>query len=160
MNLDTTSSTVAQTPKAYLESLTWLDDFVHTYQMLGVDNLACLQDIYHPDVTFIDPMHELQGFGNLHTYFVNLYSNLTSCHFHVDEVVAQKEHAALYWTMTYQHKTLNGGNTVSVKGSSLIKAQDNKVIYHRDYVDLGAMLYEQLPVIGRLIRWIKKRAAK
>jgi hypothetical protein len=38
--------------------------------------------------------------------------------------------------------------------------QDNKVIYHRDYLDLGSMLYEQLPFIGKLISWLKVKAKK
>ena len=32
-----------------------------------------------------------------------------------------------------------------------------KVCQHRDYFDLGAMLYEQLPLLGPVVRTIKMR---
>jgi len=31
------------------------------------------------------------------------------------------------------------------------------VTYHRDYFDLGALIYERVPVLGGLIRGIKGR---
>jgi hypothetical protein len=62
--------------------------------------------------------------------------------------------------MSYQHVKLNKGKVVTIVGTSHIKGENDKVIYHRDYLDLGAMLYEQLPVLGKFILWIKKQAAK
>ena len=60
------------------------------------------------------------------------------------------------WTMSLKHPRLNGGDPVIVPGSSLIRFRE-KVFYHRDYFDGGAMLYEQLPFIGMVIRAIKAR---
>ena len=59
--------------------------------------------------------------------------------------------------MTYSHKQLNSGKPITVEGHSFIMGDDSKVTYHRDYVDLGQMLYEHIPVLGRLIQWVKKR---
>ena len=33
----------------------------------------------------------------------------------------------------------------------------DKVYRHRDYFDAGALLYEHLPVLGRVIAWLKRR---
>ena len=137
----------------------WLSNFVKVYQTLSTDNLDLLSNIYHKDIVFIDPLHELKGFENLFVYFQSLYENLTSCEFVINNVIAEEEQAAIYWTMSYQHPKLNGGDVVKVTGSSNIKGHEDKVIYHRDYLDLGAMLYEQLPVLNKLIRFIKKKAA-
>ena len=136
----------------------WLEQFVEVYQSLSTDNLHLLEQIYHRDVTFVDPMHKVSGRENLITYFEHLYSNLSHCQFDIDNSISDANQAAVYWTMSYQHPKLNRGEKVTVAGSSLIKAENNRVIYHRDYLDIGAMLYEQLPVIGRLIRWIKAKA--
>ena len=137
----------------------WLSNFVKVYQTLSTDNLDLLSLIYHQEVIFIDPIHEIEGFDNLSTYFTSLYQNLSSCEFVINNVISQGNQAAIYWTMSYQHPKLNGGNVVKVMGSSNIKGHEDKVIYHRDYLDLGAMLYEQLPVLNKLIRFIKKKAA-
>jgi hypothetical protein len=137
----------------------WLSNFVKIYQTLSTDNLELLATIYHREVTFIDPIHELKGFDNLFQYFQDLYENLVSCDFVISNVIAREDQAAIYWTMSYQHPKLNKGNVINVTGSSHIKGHEDKVIYHRDYLDLGSMLYEQLPVLGKLIKLIKNKAA-
>jgi hypothetical protein len=136
----------------------WLTNFVSVYQTLSTSNLDLLATIYHPEVTFIDPIHKVEGFDELYNYFVNLYQNLSTCEFIIENVIAENDEAAIYWKMSYQHTKLNKGNVVTVYGSSYIKGKDDKVIYHRDYLDLGAMLYEQLPLVGRVIKWIKVKA--
>lgn len=138
----------------------WLVSFIDIYQILSTDNLSLLSKIYHEDVIFIDPMHQIEGFDNLSQYFKNLYENLSSCTFVIEDVLLDNDQASLYWSMCYQHAKLNHGNPVTVLGSSHIKGSGDKVIYHRDYLDLGAMLYEQLPVFGKLTKWFKKQAVK
>jgi hypothetical protein len=137
----------------------WLSHFVVVYQKLSIDNLNLLSTIYHDKVTFIDPMHHVEGYDDLYQYFKSLYQNLSSCEFVIDDVIWQNSKASIFWTMTYQHSKLNKGRPVTVLGTSHIRGEDDKVIYHRDYLDLGAMLYEQLPVLGKLTKWIKTKAA-
>jgi hypothetical protein len=138
----------------------WLTNFLSVYQKLSLDNLSLLNDIYHSKVTFIDPIQQVEGISDLTHYFEHLYQNLLFCRFDIDDVLLDSNKAAIYWTMSYQHKKLNANNTVYVQGSSLIKMLDGKVIYHRDYVDLGAMLYEQIPLVGKVIKAIKARASQ
>lgn len=137
---------------------TWLANFIDIYQRLSTDNLSLLAIIYHKDVVFIDPIHQIEGFDNLYLYFQSLYQNLSTCDFLIENVIAEDEQASIYWKMTYQHPKLNKGKVVIVQGNSHIKGKEDKVIYHRDYLDLGAMLYEQLPVFGKITKWIKVRA--
>lgn len=141
------------------EHALWLANFIDIYQILATDNLHLLADIYHQDIVFIDPMHQLTGLDNLRHYFDKLYQQLSYCEFKIEQVIAQGDEAAVYWKMSYQHPRLNGGKIVHVQGSSHIKGVDDKVIFHRDYLDLGAMLYEQMPLLGRIISWLKNRAA-
>jgi ketosteroid isomerase-like protein len=138
----------------------WLTNFINIYQQLSTENLHLLADIYHQEVVFIDPMHQLKGLENLHNYFNKLFLQLSYCHFNIEQVIEQGDEAAVYWTMHYQHPRLNSGKVVSVCGSSHIKGCGDKVVFHRDYLDLGAMLYEQLPVLGRIITWLKHRASQ
>lgn len=141
------------------QSPLWLRNFVSGYQSLTVNNLDLLESIYHQDVTFIDPLHKVEGFAALEQYFTHLYQHLSSCEFVINSIISEEHEAAIYWQMSYRHPRLNKGEMVRVCGSSHIKGEQDKVIYHRDYLDLGAMLYEQLPFFGRLIKWIKSKAA-
>lgn len=47
---------------------------------------------------------------------------------------------------------------ISVRGVSHLQIA-NKVTFHEDFYDMGAMIYEQLPVIGGLTRWLRNRLA-
>ena len=63
--------------------------------------------------------------------------------------------------MTFRHKSLAGGKTILVSGTTFLRLNDdNKVYFHRDYFDLGEMLYEHLPLLGRLLTTIKGRLGK
>jgi hypothetical protein len=143
-----------------MASTLWLDNFITTYSKLGTNNLHLLKEVYHQDIEFIDPMHHLQGLDELLNYFDELYTQVSHCQFVVEEVLEAENEAAIYWTMTFCHQKLNKKRPIKVQGHSHIKSQDDKVIFHRDYLDLGAMLYEQIPLLGRLITSIKNRASQ
>lgn len=138
----------------------WLSNFINTYQQLSTDNLHLLEQIYSDDIHFCDPMHQLHGFDNLADYFDGLYANLQQCDFVINNVIFNQEQAAIYWTMSFKHPSLNSNKEIKVEGSSLLKTDGKKVNYHRDYIDLGAMLYEHIPLVGRIIKAIKQRASR
>ena len=78
------------------------------------------------------------------------------CRFIIDNVIEQDGEACLVWRMEYAHHKINAGKMIHVDGSSFLKFSD-KIDFHRDYLDMGQMLYEHLPVVGRVIKGIKKR---
>lgn len=55
-------------------------------------------------------------------------------------------------------QTHQRGKTVEVEGISHLRILDGRVRYHRDYFDAGQLLYENLPVVGGVIRWVKEQA--
>ncbi len=59
--------------------------------------------------------------------------------------------------MHLSHKRLNGGKPITLDGNSVITLdpQTKQAIYHRDYFDLGEFIYEQVPVLGFVIRKLK-----
>ena len=133
-----------------------IDKFCEVYQKLNKDNLDLLTTIYDENIIFKDALHHVQGIDELHRYFQHLYQNLSFCQFDIEQVICQQGHASIIWTMTFSHKKLNSGKEIQVNGSSHLKF-DRKIYYHRDYLDMGQMVYEHLPLLGGLIKLIKKR---
>lgn len=127
------------------------------YQHLSKRNLYLLDDIYHEDVVFEDAAHRLEGWSALQQYFSSLYSNVHRCDFDIKEQQQVGDSGFLTWTMTLEHPKLKSGSQVQVNGVSHLKFYQGKVIYHRDYFDLGEMLYENLPLLGKVIKTIKQR---
>ena len=131
--------------------------FCQIYQGLNKDNLDLLSEVYSEQIQFRDPLHEINGLIQLRGYFQHLYSNLQLCHFEITEVIEQGNQASIIWTMQYAHPKIASAKTILVHGSSHLSFSD-KIDYHRDYLDLGEMLYEHLPVLATLVKVIKKRA--
>lgn len=134
-----------------------IDEFCQLYQSLSKDNLNVLSQVYQENIVFIDPIHQINGLNQLTTYFNHLYENMLSCRFNIENVIIDDKQASIIWTMEYQHSKINGGESISVNGSSFLQ-YDEKIYYHRDYFDVGQMLYEQLPVLSSVISMVKKRA--
>lgn len=133
-----------------------VERFKQTYGRLNAQSLGLLSDLYSDDVEFQDPFRQIAGLSAFRQYVTELYAHVESCSFTFEEEVAQGNRAVLTWTMLLKHPRLNGGALVTVPGSTLLRFRD-RVFYHRDYFDAGAMLYEQLPLIGTVIRIIKGR---
>jgi len=135
----------------------WLDKFQAVYQHLSKHNLNTLASVYHEEIYFEDPLHKINGLPLFIHYFEQLFTNVITCTFTITHSINKADEAAIYWTMHYQHPKLNAGNMITVTGHSHLKASNNKIIYHRDYLDAGAMLYEHIPLLGRVIRYLKNR---
>ena len=135
-----------------------IDKFCRIYKTLGKGNLNQLGLIYSDDINFIDGLHNLQGLNQLSDYFVHLYENLLFCHFSIEDVIPGEGQASIVWVMHYAHPKINKGKPIFVNGCSHLKFNE-KIYYHRDFLDMGQMLYEHLPLLGGVIRTIKKRVA-
>ncbi|HDU8575530.1 TPA: nuclear transport factor 2 family protein [Vibrio diabolicus] len=127
------------------------------YQKLNKANLHLLKDVYHQDVVFEDAAHRLEGWPALSDYFTSLYANVISCDFVIHEHQQVRDTGFLTWTMELQHPKLQKGAPILVNGVSHLKFSEGQVIYHRDYFDLGEMLYENLPLLGSVVKTIKQR---
>lgn len=134
-----------------------LDTFIQVYEKLTTQNVVSLAEIYHPDVIFEDPAHRVEGWPALSEYFSRLFASVPDCRFEIHESVAQGDIAYVQWTMQFRHPRLSGGKSRTVKGCSRLQFEQGKVRYHRDYFDMGEMIYEGIPVLGRLISHLKAR---
>lgn len=119
-----------------------------------------LYEVYTEDIVFSDPLHKITGREALERYFSNMYENVEECQFHYHTHQLQDNQAFVTWTMAFVHPKLAGGRRIEVEGcSALTFSEDGRVMRHRDYFDAGAMLYEHLPLMGSILRWLKKRLA-
>lgn len=134
-----------------------IETVADVYQKLSKETLGNLTNIYHQDVVFEDAAHKLTGWDELSSYFDNLYQNVIDCSFDVKSTHQADDAGFIIWEMHLRHPKLKSGDVVSVQGVSHIQFKDGKVIHHRDYFDMGEMLYENLPLLGSVIKTIKKR---
>lgn len=138
---------------------TYLQTFAERFATLDAHNLDRLVELYSDDVTFRDPLHQLSGLPALRQYFNELYANARDISYQfegADEIAPG--HGYLRWTLQFRHPRLNSGRAISVQGCSHLQWRE-RVYFHQDYYDAGALLYEHVPVMGSAIRWLKGRLA-
>ena len=129
-----------------------------TFNGLDKNNLLILNNFYDENIDFTDPIGNIKGLSLLKKYYAHVYANVISINFDFQQVNYQNDFYFAKWIMNIQVKGLNGGAPYPVEGFSVIKFNDhNKVDYHRDYLDLGSMVYENIPVLGKAIKLIKKK---
>lgn len=129
------------------------------FNALNINTLLLIDSFYAPDVQFIDPMGEIRGREKVKAYYQKMYKDVTAIRFDFSDEIVQGNDHVVTWTMYVQAKNLNGGEPVSLPGISHIRFQNGLAAYHRDYFDMGVFVYEHIPVLGRLIRFIRGRLA-
>jgi len=141
------------------------ESFYVNLESMKVEELA---DIYSSDVVFIDPIAAHSGITSVKSYFTKLLRNAKHCTFAIHSIqkIEAKKNAAVdegaleeylvTWKMTFATSGVNKGKPIFVDGITQLKIVDDKITFHRDYYDLGQMVYENIPLLGRIIKRIKR----
>lgn len=137
-----------------------LDRFLTLFNEMGSGHTGDLASVYSERVTFTDPFVSVRGLDPLREYFGGAYENVIHCRFRFAEaVVGPTGTACVPWVMVLRHKRIRRGDTIEVDGISHLQIKDDRIVSHRDYFDAGQLLYENLPVLGTAVRWLRKHAA-
>ena len=133
-----------------------LTTFVET---LSPQSVAQLHTVYDAKARFKDPFNEVQGLPEIERIFRHMYVALDQPHFVVTGQVVDGAQAFLTWEFRFRFKRFNTTTLQAVRGAShVVFNEQGLVTLHRDYWDAAEELYEKLPVLGGLMRWLKKRA--
>lgn len=105
---------------------------------------------------FKDPFHEVEGLQNIFRVFLNMYKKLEEPKFKIQEIVENKNIAYIKWTFYFKFK--NEKKEQNFEGvSRVVFNEEDKVVLHEDFWDAASNLYEKLPFVSLLIRFIKRK---
>ena len=117
-----------------------------------------VQQVYAADAYFNDTLKELVGAAAIEEYMAHSMEATESVRAVVDDISSSGGDYYVRWTMDIRFKNYNDGKVARSVGISHLRFDgDGKIVLHRDYWDAAGGLYEYLPVVGGLIRWIKGR---
>jgi steroid Delta-isomerase len=136
-----------------------LQRLVDYFNTLSPESVKSIGDFYTEDAYFRDPFNEIRGAQQLEHIFTEMFERLSEPRFTVLETIAEEHGALLVWNFDFRMKALKPHLPRRIHGTSHVRfAADGRVNYHRDYWDAAGELYEHFPLIGGLMRWLKKRA--
>ena len=132
---------------------------VQFFEQLQPQDLPKLPSLYAPDARFKDPFNEVQGLPVIERIFAHMFEALDSPHFIVTERIVQGQQCFLVWDFRFRFRRFDTQSWQTVRGGTHLVFNDQGLVtLHRDYWDAAEELYEKLPLVGGLMRWLKRRA--
>lgn len=137
-----------------------INELVDFFESVSPESVPRIGDLYAADARFKDPFNDVQGVPAIEHIFRHMFTQVEAPRFVVTEQIVQYDSAMLAWRFEFGVRV---GKTVRpqvVHGVTHFKfGADGKVSLHRDYWDTGEELYMKLPVLGWLLRALKRRLA-
>ena len=144
------------TPQAARDAV---DRIAAFFETLTPHSVAGLGDYYTAEASFKDPFNDVRGVAAIQQIFSHMYDALAQPHFVVTGRVVDGAQCFLTWEFRFRFKRFDTATLQTVRGGShLLLAGDGRIQTHRDYWDAAEELYEKLPLLGGVMRWLKKRA--
>jgi ketosteroid isomerase-like protein len=131
---------------------------IDRFEQLKPEDLDTMHLLYSEQARFKDPFNEVQGVPAIRGVFAHMFASLDGPHFEIQEVLVQGDQCFLTWDFVFRMKRFRKDEQRIHGGSHLRLAPDGRIDMHRDYWDVAEELYEKLPVVGSLMRWLKRRA--
>ena len=132
---------------------------VERFERLTPADVSRLGEIYTLDASFKDPFNDVRGVPAIEQVFSHMYKALQRPRFVIRDVIVEGDQCFLTWDFLFVMQRMGPGEQLIRGGSHLRLAADGRILMHRDYWDAAEELYEKIPVVGALMRWLKRRAS-
>lgn len=131
------------------------------FETLTPQSVAQIGHFYTPQARFKDPFNEVQGIPAVTRLFEHMFTALHEPRFTVTQQLVDGAQAFLVWEFHFRFQRFDTTTVQLIRGGShLTLDNDGRIREHRDYWDAAEELYEKLPGLGTLMRWLKRRAAR
>ena len=124
-------------------------------EALSPERLGLLEEVCAPAILFQDPFNKVEGVGRYRRVLEKMYEDVPQIAFTVKASAPGAPVSFLGWRFEGRTKS---GNPLVFEGVSEIEFDEQgRVTRHRDHWDAAGAVYEGVPLLGGLLRAIKKR---
>ena len=135
-----------------------LERLIAFYNSFAPDSVARFPEFYSADAYFKDPFNEVRGMPAIQRIFSHMFEQVGEPRFVVVDQVADAGGAMLIWEFYFRVRLWGKGEAQVMRGVSHLRFDaEGKVCYHRDYWDAAEELYMKLPLLGAVLRCLRKR---
>lgn len=147
---------LARTPEDALAKV------LHFFEHLQPQDVAKIPAFYCAHARFKDPFNEVEGTEAIARIFHHMFETLVAPRFVITQSVRQGAQCFVTWDFMFAPRSSPNAR-MTIRGASHLVLQEEagawRVSVHRDYWDAAEELYEKLPILGSLMRWLKKKLA-
>lgn len=140
-----------------------LKEMILFFENLTQENIGRLSKYYANDAQFKDPFNDVIGIKRIEDIFLHMFRTLKAPKFVVLDVASQGLNTFITWDFHFELEQMPSKGSMLIKGASHLiwtvdaLTQEYRIKTHRDYWDAAEELYEKLPLLGILMKWLKKK---
>jgi hypothetical protein len=128
------------------------------FKRIAPGNLDELRDLCAVDVRFRDPFNDVRGQDQIVRIFSKMFEEVAEPTFEVVDNALSGSNSYLRWVFCFKSK--KNGKFFSIEGMTEVHFdQSGKVAAHLDHWDAASQLYEHVPLLGSVLRIIRRRLA-
>lgn len=126
------------------------------FEHLSPQTIDQLPNFYATDAEFKDPFNEVHGTDPIAHIFRHMFTQVDEPRFVIGSRFSGEHGVMLLWDFHFRTKGRRP-QAICVRGASHLRFDDaGKVALHRDYWDAAEELYAKLPLIGALMRGLRR----
>ena len=136
--------------------MTRTDAFVAFFETMQPSSLDRIGDHFAADAHFVDPFNDVHGLPAIRGVFEHMFATCETPRFEVVQQLVEGDTAFLYWHFVFgaadRRRRVTGVTRLQFDATG-------KVREHLDFWDPARQLYEDIPVLGTLLRALRRRLA-
>ena len=133
-----------------------LDRLVTWFETLSPKSVARTSEFYAPDAHFRDPFNDVRGVPAIRRIYAHLFEQVRHPRFRVTQRYIEEGSAVLLWEFSFIGDA--GDQATVIRGASHLQFDhEGLVTLHQDYWDPTPDIYQRVPLLGRMIGWVRQR---
>lgn len=134
-----------------------LDEIVRWFETLSPQNVGDTPKYYAPDASFKDPFNEVSGAARIERIYRHMFEQVDEPRFAVTGRYLRDDGAVML-TSELACVQKGGSKRYLIRCATLLEFDVlGRIVLHRDYWDPAEELYEHVPLLGCLMRFIRRR---
>ena len=136
------------------------EKITHFFETLHSEtSMDSFKSIYDDKVSFKDPFNAVEGIVSVYGIFAHMYRNLDNPRFVIIEYMDKENVIYVKWDFHFAFKGQKDES--SFEGVSRLQMnKQGKIISHVDFWDAAEHMYEKMPIVGSLLRFIKRKISR
>jgi len=130
------------------------DELAEWFETLSPVSLQSIAKVYAPSAAFRDPFNDVRGVASVRQVYQHMFETLVEPRFVITSKLIESANAFMTWRFLF---TLRGKAYAIEGGTHFILDEQGLIAIHRDYWDAAQELYEKIPVLGAVLRGLRRK---
>lgn len=128
------------------------------WRELEPETTGRLRELAAPELRFVDPFNDLRGRDTVVAMLNHMFQSVEQVRFDITRTAVDREVAFYRWDFTCKVRGRRIG--VAIAGMSEVRFDAaGLVLSHIDHWDAASQVYARLPLLGGLLRQVRRRFA-